>query len=69
MNKRIITDEALFWSLLESGVRVLYQVKRGGQELRVPTKTYLELRSTKDWWLQSFRHSDLPCGRYYIYTE
>ena len=67
MSKKVITDEALFWSLVEAGVSVY-----APEGVRYPepceNTALLEARGSPPW-LHEFRQIYLPKGLYYIETE
>lgn len=67
MGKKVITDEALFWSLVEAGVSV-YAPE--GQRYPEPCENTVLLEARgRESWLNEFKEIYLPKGMYYIETE
>lgn len=67
MNKKIITDEALFWSLVEAGVEV-WALEGSRYPCPCENRVLLEARG-RGTWLKEFKEIYLPNGGYYIETE
>ncbi len=69
MARKVITDEAEFWALLEAGVSV-YCLDYQGSASTCDAEGCLEERDLPDnKWLKDFRTRWLPQGGYFIETE
>jgi len=69
MARKVITDEDMFWSLLEAGLAV-YCLDYQGSASKCDAEGCLEGRDLPDKeWLNDFRTRWLPQGDYFVETE
>ena len=68
MARQVITDEAMFWSLVECGADV-YAVNSKQWPSPLNLDKLLEARGRGARWLEVFRQEFLPNGEYHVEVE